>query len=34
PKTGNQTIFISQPNKDLKDLMLEVGNSLFSNRVK
>jgi uridine phosphorylase len=32
--TGNQTIFISQPNKELKDLMLEVGNSLFSNRVK
>ncbi len=32
--TGNQTIFISQPNKHLKDLLLEVGNSLFPNKVK
>lgn len=32
--TGNQTIFISQPNKELKDLLMEEGNSLFSNNVK
>ena len=32
--TGNQTIFISQPNIELNDLLLEEGNSLFSNTVK
>jgi uridine phosphorylase len=32
--TGNQTIYISQPHKELKNLLLEEGNSLFSNIVK
>ena len=32
--TGNQTIFISQPNKELIDLLLEEGNSLLSDRLK
>ncbi|MHA2181164.1 MAG: nucleoside phosphorylase [Promethearchaeota archaeon] len=32
--TGNKTVFISHPNKALKDLMLEVGTSLFPKNVK
>ncbi len=32
--TGNQTIFISKPNRTLKDILIEEGNSLFSNNIK
>ena len=32
--TGNQTIFISKPNRTLKDILIEEGNSLFSNNLK
>jgi uridine phosphorylase len=32
--TGNQTIFISKPNITLKDILIEEGNSLFSNNIK
>jgi uridine phosphorylase len=32
--TGNQTIFISQPNKELINLLLERGVSLFQNKVR
>lgn len=32
--TGNQTIFISKPNIILKDILIEEGNSLFSNKIK
>ena len=32
--TGNQTIFISTPNKELRKLFLSRGNTLFPNRVK
>ncbi|MFX0104169.1 MAG: hypothetical protein ACFE75_01605 [Candidatus Hodarchaeota archaeon] len=32
--TGNQTIFIIQPNKALKEILLEKGLTLLSNRVK
>ena len=32
--TGNQTIFISKPNITLKDILIEEGNSLFSNKIK
>ncbi len=32
--TGNQTIFISKPNEMLKELFLNKGTSLFSNKVK
>ncbi|MHA1913743.1 MAG: phosphorylase family protein [Promethearchaeota archaeon] len=32
--TGNQTIFISQPNNTLMDILLKVGNSLFQQKVK
>jgi len=32
--TGNQTIFISKPNRTLKDILIEEGNSLFNNNIK
>ncbi|MFW9988111.1 MAG: hypothetical protein ACFFC3_05605 [Candidatus Odinarchaeota archaeon] len=32
--TGNQTIFISKPNEMLRELFLNEGNTLFSNKVK
>ncbi|MFX1522465.1 MAG: nucleoside phosphorylase [Promethearchaeota archaeon] len=32
--TGNQTVFISHPNKELTDLLVEEGKSHFSDRVK
>jgi uridine phosphorylase len=32
--TGNQTLFISQPNEMLRELFLSKGNTLFSDRIK
>ncbi|MFW9822883.1 MAG: nucleoside phosphorylase [Candidatus Thorarchaeota archaeon] len=32
--TGNQTVFITYPNKELTNLLVEEGKSLFSDRVK
>jgi uridine phosphorylase len=32
--TGNQTIFITKPNKILKDLFLSKGTALFANKIK
>ena len=32
--TGNQTVFISQPDKSLMETLLKVGKSLFPNNVK
>jgi len=32
--TGNQTIFITKPNINLKDILIEEGKSLLSNKIK